>query len=551
MEPLDPTFDITGWRSSYTGEPIADAEMRQWVDSTVGRVLSLAPRRILEVGCGTGLLLHQLAPLVSHYSAVDFSSAAIASLQEAVRAKGLTNVTLKVSQADTAFAGVGLAPVDLVIINSVVQYFPDVEYLIRVLEQAVAAVAPGGAVFVGDVRDLSLLEAFHTSVEVAQAPAGMSTDELRRRVHDRVQHDPELVIAHAFFSAIAARLEGVTDVDVQLKRGRTHNEMTSFRYDVVLRVGGSLSGDAPSEIDGRGLSLDDVRAVVAASTGAVTVRGIGNPRLTASLEAVRLLSVADGPDTVAALRSQPQTTTPAIDPEDLSADAVGCDVDIRPSASGAAGEYDATFRSAGVSRRGSPPVLERGRSWGSFVHQPLADRGQLVHALKQHLRSRVPPYMVPAAFVLLESLPLTPNGKIDRNALPEPDQQRQAASAYVAPSSDIERLVAETWRELLALDRIGTHDNFFDIGANSLLMVRAHEMLRERLGHPVSLVDLFRFPTISSLAGFLGRPTEGAAPDALIASETRAQARNEALRRRRQGRPSARAGSLAEDPRHG
>jgi acyl carrier protein len=491
--------------------------------------------------------LHRLAPVVDHYAALDFSPTAIARVQEGVKARGLTNVTVRLSAADTLAAHADLVPVDVVIINSVVQYFPDVEYLVRVLEQAVSRVRPGGAVFVGDVRNLSLLEAFHASVELAQAPASMATADLRQRVRDRVQHDPELVIAPAFFSAIASRLPAVTGVDIQLRRGRAHNEMTCCRYDVTLCVGGPGSGVTPSEVDGRGFSVGEARAALAASRGGVTIRGIGNPRLTAGLEAVRLLASADCPETVAGLRHRLGTAAPTMEPDDLIAEAAGWNVDLRYAASGALGEYDATCRPAGVPSQASRPSAEPIRAWREYVHQPQADRGQLVQTLKQHLRSRVPVYMVPTAFVLRESLPLTPNGKIDRNALPEPDRQRQeASSAYVAPSNDVERLVAETWQDLLALDRIGAHDNFFDIGANSLLMVQAHTVLREKLGRPVSLVDLFRFPTVSALAAFLGQSDTVAGSAVLTASEARAQARTEALGRRRQGRQAARAGSPAK-----
>jgi acyl-CoA synthetase (AMP-forming)/AMP-acid ligase II/acyl carrier protein len=536
---LDPTFDISGWRSSYTGEAMPDSEMREWLDATVSRVLSLAPRRILEVGCGTGLLLHRLAPSVESYVAVDFSQRAVARVRQSADARGLTNVTLHVAGADALTALADLPPVDVVILNSVVQYFPDVEYLLRVLEQAVSRVAHGGAVFVGDVRNLLLLEAFHASVELAQAPASLAAADLRQRVRDRVQHDPELVIAPGLFRAIASRLPMVTSVDILLKRGRAHNEMTCYRYDAILRVGGTATS-APPEVDGRGFSMPDVRRVLATARDAVTIRGLGNPRLRAEIEAVRLLASPECPETVAALRHQLEVGA-VIEPEDLVAEATNWEVDIRYAASGALDEYDATFRSAGVAGCPEQPATEPVRPWSSYVHQPRVDRGQLVHALKQHLRARVPAYMVPAAFMLLESIPLTPNGKIDRNALPEPDRQRQEASSpYVAPSNDVERVIAETWQDLLALDGIGAHDNFFDIGANSLLMVQAHTALREKLGRPVSLVDLFRFPTVSALAAFLGGPGTPGASAALTESETRAQARTEALNRRRQGRHSVR-----------
>src|SRR5439155_2959368 len=140
-----------GWNSSYTGLPMADEEMREWVEHTTERILSLQPRRVLEIGCGSGLLLFRIAPHCARYMATDFSQTALRYVEGQLGAgRGLPQVSLRQQTADD-FDGVGAGEFDVVILNSVVQYFPGVEYLLRVLEGAVEAVAPGGFVFVGDV----------------------------------------------------------------------------------------------------------------------------------------------------------------------------------------------------------------------------------------------------------------------------------------------------------------------------------------------------------------------------------------------------------------
>jgi acyl carrier protein len=200
------------------------------------------------------------------------------------------------------------------------------------------------------------------------------------------------------------------------------------------------------------------------------------------------------------------------------------------------GTFDATFP-ASTDPTSAP--LER-RPWREYVHHPHVDGGELVQVWRQHLRDALPPYMIPSAFVVLDALPLTPNGKIDRKALPEPDRRRAETSAsYVRPESVVEETIAEVWQELLNLERVSAHDNFFDLGANSLLMVQAHTALKDKLQRSLSLVDLFRFPSVKSLADHLGNRSGEAA--ALTESQTRAKARIEALDRRRQGRQAARA----------
>ncbi|MGC3972487.1 MAG: LLM class flavin-dependent oxidoreductase [Pirellulales bacterium] len=130
--------------------------------------------------------------------------------------------------------------------------------------------------------------------------------------------------------------------------------------------------------------------------------------------------------------------------------------------------------------------------------------------LRQHVRDKLPEYMVPQHFVVLEDLPLTPNGKIDRKALPSLDfGASQPAAAYVAPESDVEQKIATLWQELLGREQVGVDDNFFDLGGHSLLVVRMHRQLTKLVTMPVALTDLFRFPTIRTLAAHLAGGSGG------------------------------------------
>jgi amino acid adenylation domain-containing protein len=229
----DPTFNISGWISSYTGEPIPAEEMREWVDDSVDRILSLEPKRVLEIGCGTGLLLFNLVPHCESYVGTDFSPAALSYVRQHLSDD---KVVLLERRADD-FQDIEPNSFDAVILNSVVQYFPSVIYLLRVLENAVRATRSGGFVFVGDVRSLPLLEAFHTSVELAKADASLSPEELQQRVRKRVAEEEELILDPAFFAALKEHLPQVSHVEILPKRARLQNEMTRFRYQVIIHVG--------------------------------------------------------------------------------------------------------------------------------------------------------------------------------------------------------------------------------------------------------------------------------------------------------------------------
>jgi amino acid adenylation domain-containing protein len=123
-------------------------------------------------------------------------------------------------------------------------------------------------------------------------------------------------------------------------------------------------------------------------------------------------------------------------------------------------------------------------------------------ALRAHLSSALPEYMIPTAYVHLESLPLTPNGKVDRQALPEPDEEAYVSREYEAPEGEIETTLAKIWSELLGVERVGRNDNFFELGGHSMLAMRVIARIRERLSVDIEMRELFEAPILSVLATY-------------------------------------------------
>lgn len=129
--------------------------------------------------------------------------------------------------------------------------------------------------------------------------------------------------------------------------------------------------------------------------------------------------------------------------------------------------------------------------------------------LRTFLKELLPEYMIPATFMLLDAVPLLPNGKVDRRSLMQLEGERLVSQTpYIAPQDDIERLIAGLWKEALQVERVGVHDNFFDLGGHSILVVQVHSKLQDALKRELSLIDLFRYPTISDLARYLGQTEE-------------------------------------------
>jgi amino acid adenylation domain-containing protein len=127
-----------------------------------------------------------------------------------------------------------------------------------------------------------------------------------------------------------------------------------------------------------------------------------------------------------------------------------------------------------------------------------------VGELRELLRSRLPEYMVPSAFVVLEAVPLNPSGKVDRKALPAPESARPSqAAAYEPPRTETEARIAAIWKEVLRVDQVGKYDNFFDLGGHSLLLIKVQGALEQEFGRKIAVVELFRCPTIDALARHL------------------------------------------------
>ncbi len=520
----DPTFNIIGWQSSYTGQPIAVEEMREWLNHRVQQVRDRQPQRILEIGCGTGLMLFQLAPHCTEYWATDFSTVSLDYIQQQLPSQNLPQVKLLHQLADD-FTYLEPAHFDAVILNSVVQYFPSLDYLVRVLEGAAQRVKPGGFIFIGDVRNLRLLTAFQAAVQLYQADPALERSQLQQRVQRAVFEETELVIDPDFFHALRDRVPAIRRANVELSRGRFANEMTQFRYNVMLQVGHAAQGSTRNANEFPSshfpTSLDWTAALTPAAIHQqlaetlpeyLEIKGVLNARVRQAVQTATWLAEETSPRTVGQMRQALERVESGLDPQawwDLEA-TLPYTVEIHWSDLGH-DRYDVVCikRSAFDSDPTVMPSfkpLRDDRPWHTYANQPLQTRlaRHLIPQLRQHLEQALPAYMVPAAFVVLEALPLTANGKVDRRALPAPDANRvNSSGANGEPRSPLEVTLARLWSELLGVHRVGIHDNFFALGGHSLLATQLTSRIRDELGVELPLHQLFEAPTIAQLAPIL------------------------------------------------
>jgi 2-polyprenyl-3-methyl-5-hydroxy-6-metoxy-1,4-benzoquinol methylase len=365
---------ITGWTDSLTGQPVPAAQMAEWVDTTVTRLRGLPHRRILEIGAGTGLLMsplvRALAPEV--YTATDFSARSVDLLRElAGELTGDvpdTSITVEQAEATTAPPG---GPYDLVIVNSVVQYFPSTLYLDEVLRQVLPAVAPGGHVFLGDLRHAGLREAFAGLKHHRRAAADSAGVPMAVRVERELRLDGELSLLPDHLHALPGRFGRLTGVDTAPRRGATPSEMTMFRYDAVLHVGCPLPADGARWDEGGNLTLDSARDRLAGASEAFGFRGVPNARLAEAL----VLRAAHGE----AGSEHGRESRPGVDPERLSrlVEAAGWTVGLRWTPGDDEGRYDVWCTppagAGGPACRSVPGAVGAAPSYRQPVFSPRAE----------------------------------------------------------------------------------------------------------------------------------------------------------------------------------
>jgi amino acid adenylation domain-containing protein len=521
----DPELNLSSWTSSYTGAPLPAAQMREWVEHTVDLVLRHRPQQVLEIGCGTGLLLFRIAPHCESYYGTDISDTALDMVRRHIASNPhLSNVRLS-KHAAHDLDDIPRQSVDTVLINSVVQYFPDVDYLLDVLAAASELVVSGGRIILGDLRSLELLDILHSSIELAAADDNLPLRSLRQRVARGVWQEQELAVSPRLFASLGAQLTRMGRVEVRLKPGGYSNELSRFRYDVILHVGEADEitrpqtqwlawADAGAERSDSLRRLGELASAAVADGKALGVTGVPNGRLSGFDTLVAALA-DPGDRTVGQFRSTAEAgPAQGVEPQALYdlAEGAGAAAQLCPSLSGEL-FFDVAFHPAGTvppefplvaAARAEPASPHPATNWPQQARL-LAEMGP---KWRGHLKDRVPEFAIPAVFVPVPEIPLSPNGKADHERLPVPPPSTGTPSGeHVSPKDGPEKVLATIWSDVLGLEYVGATDNYFTLGGDSIRAVRAIS-LANRAGLPLAPRDLFQYPTVAELAGVAEQRTQ-------------------------------------------
>jgi acyl carrier protein len=258
--------------------------------------------------------------------------------------------------------------------------------------------------------------------------------------------------------------------------------------------------------------LAAVRTRLAETTEPLGVRGVANARLAREHALHAWLTDEAAYDSLDAV--QELSVPPCATPDDLAGLAAALGTTLRLDwTEPRDGAFDAVFNvpeGAVVA-----PCVAPAASWRAYGNDPMqaAFSRRLVPELQEHLAHRLPDFMVPQQFAVLDALPLTPNGKVDRAALPSIEAERPAAAPdYVPPASAVEGAMAGLWSELLGVPRVGAHDDFFALGGHSLLATQLVSRIRTEFGAEVTLRQFFAAPTVTGVCALL--PAREGAPAA-------------------------------------
>ncbi|HVI43217.1 MAG TPA: amino acid adenylation domain-containing protein [Chitinophaga sp.] len=508
-------FNLTGWNDSFTGKAIPVEEMREWLHDIVAVILSGRPANVLEIGCGAGLIYYQLVGHIEKYVGIDFSSVSVGAIRHRISmAEREYPVTaLKVGAAHQLSLDADEV-IDLVIVNSVVQYFPGEKYLSDVLDKAISSLKGRGRIVLGDIRDNRLLRLFKTRLSIGKFQPKAGIREFVWGVEQEMLKEEELCLSPEYFYHLQTIYPQITYVDIQKQKGDYVNELSLYRYTVIIYVGIEKEVITPRWQHWEDIKEgQDILDQLNNDAPVIALKDVPDPRLWKEIllekgwkdPAVHtvgdLLTYVEQPvqytavvnEWLALARAKGYTCSFLLDADPLKINLL---LEKEPSDGFIAPVYNNATDTRHLTLANIPLYADITES--------------LAQDIRRSLQQRLPDYMVPADLIALLQLPLTNNGKIDRKFLStREDMQSKSLINYHEPVTETERQLVDIWQSVLGVARVGIYDDFFELGGHSLLATRVVSAIRKMMEVELKVKDFFLYPTIARLARYLQQQHTG------------------------------------------
>jgi len=506
--------------SQYNNEEDIKEHGIEWTQEGLKRIRALKAKKILELGTGGGHLLFELAPKADMYIATDYSEVAIAKLNEklATNPEKWKHVKAYTAAADD-FSEIKEKDFDLIFFHGVVQYFPTLDYLVKVLEESVKSVRDGGCIHIADSQTLAGISMHFASEQLNLTNDHATLGDFKKIVNYRVQKEEEISIDPDFFYFIPKIIPEITAVDVQIRKGDYSNEATKCHYDIWLYVGTSTPKIVSSDINitwENNASLSWIEEnLYSNSNRVIKISGIPNKRVQKDFVLSQLMETLDDHISIAELKQELASDRPAgINPTQLweLGEQLGFQTHVRWANDGSDGNIEVVFIPSQYKNYipDLPSKLEiKSEKDYLMVKKEVIDIIDIpehqIQIWKNTLKEQLPDYMVPLVYVALNHLPTTRNGKVDRNNLPTPikNESIDIQNSFIAPRNETETLIFGIWSKLLSLDSISINSNFFELGGHSLIAVRVMLSLEKETGIRLPISTLFENSTIEKLAQIL------------------------------------------------
>ncbi|KAK7468432.1 hypothetical protein VKT23_002945 [Stygiomarasmius scandens] len=514
--------DFARWVSMYTGEPIPVKEMQEWLNDTIAQITPQHTDRVLELGVGTGKIALNIVYRVASFVGTDLSSLVIDFMKAQIVRRGLSSRMSVIQAAAHEFDHVPKEGITLAIINSVAQYFPSTEYFMQVIAK-ILSVMSQGRIFIGDVRSFALIP-YHDMERALATYDVDSPNEIRETLERYAAMQTELLFNPSFFFQLQERFQQIAHVEIKPKYMKHRNELSRYRYTVVLHVGSRPPMITPEKwIDyASGFDVDNLQSELRKTDN--TTLGAANIPIADIQEVQKVL------DTV----KTPEFTTTSENVQNLRQKLSNALANAKTTPAfllqiareeGWHAILDFSLQEAPVPslRAIFARNIDSQDCVGDFPlphftgppHNTLSVRDSeflagILSSIEKQLHDVLPGYMVPSHLVKVDELPLNRSGKLDRKLLSSLEffEQHVTTSSLPVTSEDL----TDTERQVLAVfaralnrqaDTINIRESLFNLGGHSLIATLIVASLRRDLGTNLSMASFFKNPTVKDVAALI------------------------------------------------
>ena len=482
--------DFSGWFSSYDHKPIPLEEMQNWRDDTVNRINSIKGKRIFEIGCGTGLLLHKLAPHADKYIGIDISDVAVNNLKKEIEKEGIKNTEVYCGAADKLEPYMDMS-FDTIIINSVIFFFNNTDYLLNVIKNCAEMLIDGGCLFIGDIIDNDLARLFNSSV-VLYNRGELSDQQALEKIRERMKYTKDLLVSRQFFKDVTKTVDAFSSVKICAKESEYINELTKFRYDAFLFKNKQHDEHEKVTFDASAdeISENDIRAVIDRGKN-VVIHNAVNKCLAEDYISFCGLQGADSGISQEELKNSHIPAYYYAFAYDRGYEcAVECSENGRMDIYMGRDIYSDTENAVSIY---DDPDKYTNVPYEENINADIAEQ------IKESLMKKLPSYMIPEEIVIMDQLPLLKNGKIDRKKLTALAAKNKSYEVKKKFTGDVEQFILDLYTELLGTDKIDKKASFFIIGGHSLLAMQLLTRIMKETHVNIKLSEFMKEPSMEYL----------------------------------------------------